>query len=139
MPRLDRALALNPSMSNANAMKGYALILLEQWDEARKALDKEPTPMFGLTGLAILGGKTADDALAQKSFAELVAKEGDAALYQQAQVLAQWGRSSDALDRLDRARIVGDSGLTALAVDPFMAPLAKEPRYQALIRSIGFA
>lgn len=95
--------------------------------------------MFRLTGLAILGGKTADQALAQKSFAELVAKEGDAALYQQAQVLAQWGRNSEALNRLDRARIVGDSGLTALAVDPFMAPLAKEPRYQALIQSIGFA
>ncbi len=139
VPRLDRALALNPSMSNAHAMKGYALILLEQWDDARKALDKEPTPMFRLTGLAILGGKTADETLAQNSFAELVAKEGDAALYQQAQVLVQTGRNSEALDRLERARIVGDSGLTALAVDPFMAPLAKEPRYQALLGSLGFA
>ena len=139
VPRLDRALALNPSMSNAHALKGYALILLGQWDEARKALDREPTPLFRLAGLAILAGKIADPALAQSSFDELVAEEGDAALYQQAQVLAQSGRSSEALDRLERARIVGDAGLTALATDPFMAPLAKEPRYRALVRSIGFA
>ena len=139
VPRLDRGLALNPSMSNAHAMKGYALIVLERWAQAREALDKEPTAMFRLTGLAILGGKTADKALAEKSFAELVAEEGDAALYQQAQVLTQWGRSREALDRLERARIVGDAGLTALAVDPFMRPLAKEPRYRALVRSIGFA
>lgn len=137
--RLDRALALNPSMSNANALKGYALILLGRRDEARQALDKEPVPMFRLTGLAILGGKIADQQLAKTSFAALVAEEGDAALYQQAQVLAQWGQSSQALDRLERARIVGDAGLTALAADPFMAPLAKEPRYLALVRSIGFA
>lgn len=95
--------------------------------------------MFRLAGLAILAGKIADPALAQSSFDELVAEEGDAALYQQAQVLAQSGRSSEALDRLERARIVGDAGLTALATDPFMAPLAKEPRYRALVRSIGFA
>jgi hypothetical protein len=95
--------------------------------------------MFRLTGLAILGQKTSDKALAQKSYAQLVADLGDAALYQQAQVLAEWGRSGEALHRLERARAVGDSGLTALATDPFMAPLAKEPRYRALVRTIGFA
>lgn len=137
--RYDRALALNPKMSNAHALKGYALIALKRWKPARDALDQESSAMFRLTGLAILGQKIGDKALAEKSFAELIAREGDAALYQQAQVLAQWGRNGDALDRLERARTVGDPGLTNLAVDPFIAPLTKEPRYQALMRSIGFA
>jgi TolB-like protein/tetratricopeptide (TPR) repeat protein len=137
--RYDRALALNPSISNAHALKGYALIQMKRWAEAKAALEKEPSAMFRLTGLAILGQKTSDKALAQKSYAQLVADLGDAALYQQAQVLAEWGRSGEALHRLERARAVGDSGLTALATDPFMAPLAKEPRYRALVRTIGFA
>lgn len=136
--RYDKALALNPSMSNAHAMKGYALIGLEQWSDAKKSLDEETSGMFRLAGLAILGDKTNDKGLAQKSFEELVATEGDAALYQQAQVLAQWGRTGEAIDRLERARAVGDSGLVSLVTDPFLAPLANEPRYRELARSSGF-
>jgi TolB-like protein len=139
LARYNRALALNPSMSNAYAMEGYALIQLRRWAEAKASLDKERSAMFRLTGLAILGQKTSDKALAEKSYGQLVAELGDAALYQQAQVLTQWGRTSEALDRLERARSVGDSGLTALVTDPFLAPLAREPRYRALVRSIGFA
>ena len=137
LARFDKAIALNPSISNARAIKGYALIQLGRWKEARESLDKEPSAMFRLTGLAILGDKTRDRELAERSFAQLVAEEGDAAVYQQAQVLAQWGRTGDALDRLERARAVGDSGMTALVTDPFLAPLVKQPRYRALVRSVG--
>jgi TolB-like protein len=136
--RYDRALALNPKMSNAHALKGYALIQLKRWAEARASLDLEPSAMFRLTGLAILGQKTSDRALAEKSYDELVSGLGNAALYQQAQVLAQWGHTGEAMDRLESARAVGDSGLTAMVTDPFLAPLAKEPRYRALARTIGF-
>lgn len=138
LERYDRALELNPSMSNVHALKAYALIGLKQWKEAKESLDREPTSMFRTTGLAILGGKTANRSLAEKSFAELVAGEGDAALYQQAQVLAQWGRNDDAMDRLEKARAVGDSGLIALVTDPFLAPLASDPRYRVMAHSIGF-
>jgi hypothetical protein len=119
-------------------MKGYALIGLKRWSEAKEALEVEPSGMFRLTGLAILGDKTNDRALAERSLDELVATEGDAALYQQAQVLAQWGRAGEATDRLERARAVGDPGLVALVTDPFLAPLANEPRYRQLVRASGF-
>ena len=137
--RYDKALALNPAISNAHALKGYALIELKRWKEARLTLDAEPSAMFRLTGLAILGARTSNRALADTSLAELTTKLGDAALYQQAQVLAQSGRTTEALDRLERARRVGDSGLTALVTDPFLAPLANQPRFHALARSIGLA
>ncbi len=137
--RYDRALSLNPKMSNANALKAYALIGLKRWADARSSLEKEPSDMFRLTGLAILGIKTADNTLARRSFDQLVSQVGDRALYQQAQVLAQWARPTEALDRLERARSVGDSGLTALATDPFMAPLANEPRYKSLRQALGFS
>ena len=137
--RCARAIELNPSISNAHALKGYALIALKRWKEAKESLDKEPSAMFRTTGLAILGGKTADKALANRSFAELVSSQGDAALYQQAQVLTQWGRNDEAMERLQKARVVGDSGLIALVTDPFLAPLANDPRYRALSHSIGFS
>ena len=77
-------------------------------------------------------------AAAQKTYAELVSKVGDAALYQQAEVMAQFGRPDEAFDLLGRARAVGDSGLTALASDPLLDPIVKDPRYTSLIRNLGF-
>jgi TolB-like protein/Flp pilus assembly protein TadD len=137
--KLDRALALNPKMTNARALKAYALMLLDKPKEARAALEGEPSNMFRLTALGMLGARTGNRALAETSLAQLVKEEGDAALYQQAEVLAQMGRKADALDRLERARAVGDSGLTLMKVDPFLEPLRGEPRYRSLLTSIGFA
>ena len=69
----------------------------------------------------------------------LVAQVGDAALYQQAEVLAQWGRADEAFARLDRARAVGDSGLSTLATDPLLDPIARDARFTRLIKELGFA
>ena len=125
LARCDKALQLNPSMSSAHALKGTALIQLGRWADAKASLDLEPSAMFRLTGLAVLGGRTGDRALAERSYAQLVSQLGDAALYQQAEVLAQWGRNSESLDRLEKARVVGDSGLVALVTDPYLAPFAR--------------
>jgi TolB-like protein len=139
LARFDKALSLNPKMSTANASKAYALIHLKRYGEAKAVLDKEPNAMFRLTGQAITADKADDRKLAEASMAELVSEIGDAGLYQQAQVLAQWGRTDDALDRLERAKAVGDSGLISLTTDPFLDPIAKEPRYRALVQAMGLA
>jgi TolB-like protein/Tfp pilus assembly protein PilF len=134
-----RAIELNPRMSNARA--GLAACLLEtgQIDEARRLLADEPSPMFGLPVLAILEHRAGNRAAAERAQAALVRDFGDAALYQQAQVMAQWGRADEAIALLERARNVGDSGLTSIASDPLLDPLARNPRFVDLVRRIGFA
>jgi tetratricopeptide (TPR) repeat protein len=136
---LQRALALNPAMSNANAMLGNSLIALGRHDEARVALLAEKSAMFRLAGLAVLEHRAGDPAAARRAFDILVADSGDAALYQQAQVMAQWGKLDEAIALLRKARAVGDSGLTAIASDPALEPLQRDPRYRALVRDLGFA
>ena len=133
-----RALQLNPTMSNANAFLGLSLMELGKLADARQAIGRESNTMFRLTALAILEHRAGNQAAAQKTYAELVSKVGDAALYQQAEVMAQFGRPDEAFDLLGRARAVGDSGLTALASDPLLDPIVKDPRYTSLIRNLGF-
>jgi hypothetical protein len=70
--------------------------------------------------------------------AKLVADLGEAALYQQAQVLAQWGEPAGALDKLEQARLRGDSGLIYTRNDPLLDSLRNEPRFVKLLASIGF-
>ena len=49
LPPLDRALKMNPKMTNANALRGQSLMQLGRLPEARAAFDAEPQSMFKLS------------------------------------------------------------------------------------------
>jgi TolB-like protein len=139
LPPLRHALALNPKMTFAHFLAGCGLLGLGKPAEARKEFAAEPETQFSLTGLAIVDRKLGNAAAADKSFAELIQNRGDSALYQQAEVLAQWGRIDDALRTLERARQIGDSGLIYVATDPLLDPLRKEPRFASFIKALHLA
>ncbi len=134
-----RALELNPKMSSAHAGMGDALMEMGKMTEARAAYEAEPAAMFRLRGLAVLEYRLGNRPAAERALAQLVKEEGDAAMYQQAEVMAQWGRVDDALARLDRARVIGDSGLSLVITDPLLDPIAKDPRFARFVKDIGFA
>ena len=134
---LARALELNPELSNAHSLIGFCKMQLGDLKGAAAELEAEPHAIFHLSGLAIIRRKMGDEAGAKRFFDQLVAEEGDAALYQQAEVLAQWGRAEDALSALEKARAVGDSGLIYLATDPLLDPLRGQPRFAELARTMG--
>ena len=94
--------------------------------------------MFRLRGLAALEHRAGNQAAADKALAQLISEVGDAAMYQQAQVMAQWGRVDEAMARLQRARAIGDAGLTTIATDPLLDPISRDPRFTRLIKDLGF-
>ena len=107
--------------------------------EARAAYLKEPSAMFRLRGLAALEHRAGNQAAADKALAQLISDVGDAAMYQQAEVMAQWGRADEAMARLQRARAIGDSGLIMIATDPMLDPISRDPRFTRLVKDLGFA
>ncbi|MEO8175254.1 MAG: TIR domain-containing protein [Sphingomicrobium sp.] len=135
----QRALALNPGISNAHAFMGDCLMELGRLDEARAAFAAEPHAMFRLRGQAVLENRLGNQPAADRALAQLVSEVGDAAMYQQAEVMAQWGRPDDALARLKRARVIGDSGLSQIITDPLLDPLARSPGFTGFVKDIGFA
>lgn len=135
---LRNALTMNPRMSRARAAIGDALLMLGKLEQAHAAYAAEPSADVGLTGTAISAFRLGDMAAARAAQAKLVSVLGDRALYQQAQILAQWGEPTAALDRLERARAVGDSGLIYARSDPLLAALRNQPRYLQVLASIGF-
>lgn len=136
---LRQALKLNSHMTFAHALIGYCLLQLGRLAEAREEFAAEPQPTFRLSGLAIVDRRLGNPAAAEKSLAQLVAELGDSALYQQGQVHAQWGDQSAALTALERARVVGDSGLTYLSTDPLLDPVRQQPRFLALLNDLGLS
>jgi TolB-like protein/Tfp pilus assembly protein PilF len=136
---LEKALALNPEISNARGLIGNCLYFLDRVREARDAYAAEPHDLFRLPGLAIANHRLGDVAAARRSMAQLVDELGDSALYQQAEVLAQWGEADAALVALERARATGDSGLIYLSTDPMLDPLRRRPDFVALLDELNLA
>jgi predicted Zn-dependent protease len=99
---------------------------------------KEKVGLLAIPGKAIVALRRRDEAAASAAFDELRRAEGDNGLYQQAQVLAQWGKTEAALDALDRAASEADSGLVYALSDPFLAPLHNQPRFKMLLRRLHF-
>ena len=73
---------------------------------------------------------------AQQALDQLIAKWGDAAAYQIAEVFAWRGEKGRALEWLERAVRQRDGGLANLKVDPLLRDLRGEPRYAAVLKQM---
>jgi TolB-like protein/Flp pilus assembly protein TadD len=138
LSEFDRAIALNPTGSVIQALRGEAFCAQGRWREARDAYEREPTQMFKNQGLAITHWKLGDKAAAQLAFGALQVAGSESTHYQQAQVLAQWGQQGNALDALENAYKDVDPGLAQMQTDLFLVTLRNTPRFKALQRAIGF-
>jgi tetratricopeptide (TPR) repeat protein len=138
LPPLRQALAMNPKMSRSHASTGDALLMLGRLVEARTEYLAEPAADFRLAGLAIVGKKLGHGTEAQAALAELLTERAEQSLYQQGQVYAQWAEQDTAIERLEQARVVGDSGLIYARNDPLLDPLRGDPRFTRILQSIGF-
>jgi TolB-like protein/tetratricopeptide (TPR) repeat protein len=131
------ALALNPSMTFDHAEMGDALLALGQTGAAQAQYDAEPLDWARVTGRAILAARSGRLDQARALLAQVVKLQGDAALYQQAEILAQLGDVDRAIDALYRARSVGDQGLFNIESDPWLDPVRRNPRFRALASQLG--
>lgn len=133
-----QALALNPSLRSANGHIGNSLLMQNRLPEAKSYYVTEKSDLLRLPGLAVVSFRLGDKVAAKAAFDDLISTLGDSALYQQAQILAQWGDDQGALFALDRAKALGDSGLLITLVDPFLDPLRNQPRFIKLLKDLNF-
>ena len=135
---LQVALHMNPKLVHAHSCIGDALLLTGRLKDARDAYAAEPGPAFRLTGLAIAERRLGNPTAARVANDALVSELGDAWLYQQAQVMAQWDQPDAAIGLLQRAQAVGDGGLLYSHTDPLIDGLRSDPRFRRLQKDLGF-
>ena len=133
------ALAINPKSSNVRAGLGDVALARGDMDAARSHFSEEGDVASRLRGLAIVDMKLGDARSAEIKYAGLIKEGGDTVHYQQAQVLAQWGRKEDALTQLEQALARRDAGLVRLRNDPLLDPLREDARFAKIEQTIGFA
>ena len=132
------ALALEPDSADTYGWRGLAYYALANFDSARSSCVSKSDAWVSLWCLAMAYDKLGRHADAEAVLAKLTAAFGDAPAYQDATIYAQWGDRAKALEWLEKALQVRDPGLAMLRVDPFLDPLRKEPRFQAIERELKF-
>jgi TolB-like protein/Flp pilus assembly protein TadD len=134
----QRSLQLNPKLGGAHGDIGNALLMQGQADGAAAEFALEGVELLSIPGRAMVALRKSDSASAQREFELLRQNQGDNGLYQQAQILAQWGKPAEAMDALEKAVAERDSGLVYLFSDPFLQPLHGEVRFKSLLRQLHF-
>jgi len=83
--------------------------------------------------------KLSQEKAAEAAMAELTGKYADTSAYQQAQVLAQWGRTDDALTALEKAVAANDAGVVRSKNDALLDPIRKTVRFARVEHQLGYA
>jgi tetratricopeptide (TPR) repeat protein len=134
----NQALALQPGLAKSIGRTGQAYYALGDLQSARSACESKIDFYQSQVCLAVTYKKLGQRADAEAMLAKLRAANGDASSYQYAQIYAQWGDPIRALEALERAVQVRDSGLHSLKADFLVDPLRSEPRFQAIQRALKF-
>ena len=92
---------------------------------------------FAVAELRSLGQKRIAESDA--ALTELIAKFGETAAFQIAEVYAYRNEKDHAFEWLERARRQRDAGLAALRIDPLLKNLHDDPRWDAVLRAVGLA
>lgn len=136
--RLREAEKINPDLSETHARIGMVLLAQGKDAEALKEFDKEKHKWSKLAGQAIAHHRLGDTKAAEAAMNGLTSDKEVVSLFQQGQVLAQWGKLEEAVDALRGAYEQRDAGMTAARYDPMLAPLGNHPRFIALLKTMGF-
>ena len=133
----NRALSLNASDLRQAALRGLSLLHMGDAEAARKSCDTPQRDWEGHMCLAIAYDRLHRRSDAEAEVATMKADMGDAPAFQFAEIYAQWGDISKALDWIETAYRLKDPGMSSLKVDEFLAPLRAETRFREIERKLN--
>ena len=133
-----QALVINPDTRSVRNILGTMALLEGDLATAETQFTDEPSRLSSMRGLAIVMARSGQLEQANAFKALLVENYGENSLYQLAQIDAQTDQPDQALNKLERAYEVGDSGLVQSYLDPPLTPIRGEERFQALMKKLGF-
>jgi len=133
-----RTLELDSHFPRPHYTAAMSLYQLGEFEAAAQEIEHEPLSWMRRSGRAIVQHKLGNEEAANAAFAALIRVAEDNGLYQQAQIHAQWGDLEKSLEDLNRAREIGDPGMSQIVSDPLLDPLRDEPEFARLMTAVGY-
>ena len=131
-------ISLAPDFKATYGLRGLAYYGLGDLERARASCETKPDYWVSQWCLAVIYDKLGRHKDAEAELAKLQADSGDTSAYQYATIYAQWGNRAKAIEWLETALRLRDSGLEFVKTEPLLDPLRKEPRFKAIERELKF-
>ena len=133
------SIAADPeNAAEAYALRGLSYYLAGKLSLGQSSCEVSPDSFRARVCRAVIYDRLGRHTDAAAVLAKIKQQGGDAAAYQYAEIFAQWGDRTAALEWLEKAEHLGDPGLIYLKTDPLMDPLRNEARFQAIERELAF-
>jgi TolB-like protein/Tfp pilus assembly protein PilF len=133
----QNVLASDPNRLTVRAWLGLAKIYSGDAAGGLDACQDEANLMEKYTCQAIGSARLKDKSGAERYYTALMDRFGDAAAYQQAQILAQMENADAAMETLLKAERLEDTGLSLTLIDPALRPLRERDDFNALLVRLG--
>lgn len=134
---LNRALSLDPGLLQVTStFLGMAHMWLGDNETARTTCEKSLDDWPSKVCLAVVYHRLGRKPQAEAMLRTLTDSLRDEGAYQYAQIHAQWGNTSQALDWLETALRLHDPGLFEMKLDALLDPLRHELRFQEIERKV---
>ena len=134
-----RGIELNPSAPFAYAGVGQCYLLENKFEEAVVAAQQDAADWARLLIVGCVRWSQKRVPESDTALAELIAKTGETAAYQVAELYAYRNDKDHAFEWLERARRQRDGGLPGLRTDTLLPNLHDDPRWNAFLRTMGLA
>jgi TolB-like protein/lipoprotein NlpI len=134
---LQMALSLNPGGPFSQYLLGKVLLAQGDAPAALLAMEQESMDFFRLIGTAIVQHAQGDAGASDAALQESIEIWGAGGAYQVAEVYAYRGEIDHAFDWLEQAYENRDGGLVYLLLDPLLANLRDDRRWEPLLDKMG--
>ena len=132
---LDRALSITPDSERAHFHRGLNSQLAGRAEEALS--DYRKSGKYETAGVAMAEHTLGHARESQLALDQAIAGFAQGAAYQIAEVYAWRGERDKAFEWLERAVVQNDGGLSAFLMDPLLASLRDDVRYNVLLEKMG--
>ncbi len=135
----DQAIGLSPGhASEVYQRRARSYYLMGNFPLAKASCEAEPDHYQVELCMPLVYERLGQRSAAEVALAAAIAAQREFSAYQYAQIYAQWGDTKKALDWLETALRIRDTGLEYLKTDAFLDPLRSQPRFQAIERQLKF-
>lgn len=135
----SEALKLDPDNHRYSVQRALNYYAVGDLAKALKSCEAVPSNWQSDVCLAITYYKLDRRAEAERIMQRTMRTNGDAGVYQYADIEAQWGNTVKALEWLERAVSLHQAAsLKELRTDPLLDPLRADPRFQAIQKELNF-
>jgi adenylate cyclase len=132
-----RVLALSPGWLSGHYNLGKVLLERKEFGAALEQMQRETSEFWRQTGLAMVYHTLGRAADSDEALRRLIAMESSGSAYQVAQVHAYRGETDAAFKWLEIAGDKHDSGFFFIRVDPLLASLRTDSRWDPLLARYG--